>query len=370
MKKVIALILGLVLFVSLCACAAPAAPAATEAPAVTEAPAAATEAPAVAETPAKKTSDWVIGYICKDLSQQWFIDTLKGMETEAKKRGAKEIIALDAGMNAEKYLNHLDNLISQKVDMIIVCPPDQNLSQVTVDRCKAANIPVIADADGLIDTNGIHLAPALELNAFVVGTGMGEWLGKYINENKLLDNMGEFGYMVMTMNEVSSCVPRHEGAVAAVKAACPTIPEENFIYANYDGTPEKGFDVAAATITANPKVKYWVVTAPNDEGAVGACRALEAAGKDKEAAVVGCGAYHAKDEFKKEYSPMKAASFFDPILCGTTEATLMMDYLVDGKTMCEDYVNTDKGETFGVYPFSGVMVDITTYKDIMGPAAE
>jgi len=314
-----------------------------------------------------KTSDWVLAYICKDLSQQWFIDESGQMLKIAKEYGAKDVIMCDAGMDPEKYMTHLDNMISQKVDLIFVCPPDQQLSKMTVNRCSEAGIPVIAIDDALIDENGNVLAPVVELSAFNVGLQQGEWLGDYYNANYASLNASEVGYMVMTMNEVSSCVPRAEGAKQAFGEKAPGFNAANRIEANYDGTPEKGFDVAAATITAHPNIKYWMVTAPNDEGAMGATRALEQANKDRDSVVVGCGAYHAKDEFKKDYSAMKAAVFFDARVAGETVCREAMGYLKDGTEMCKDYMV--EGQNFGRRPFGGVLVTIDNYKDIMGDAA-
>ncbi len=285
----------------------------------------------------------------------------------AKELGAKDVIMCDAGMDPEKYMTHLDNMISQKVDLIFVCPPDQQLSQMTVDRCAAAGIPVIAIDDALIDASGNAIAPVVELSAFDVGRQQGDWLAEYYGKNFADKDQAEVGYMVMTMNEVSSCVPRHQGAKKAFGDKVANFPAAQIIEANYDGTPEKGFEVAAATITANPKIKYWMVTAPNDEGAMGATRALEQAAKDKDSVVVGCGAYHAKDEFKKDYSAMKAAVFFDARVAGETVTKQAMGLLKDGTEMCKD-AKAD-GQKFGRMPFGGVLVTVENYKEVMGDAA-
>lgn len=346
---------------------APAEAPATEAPAETPA-----EAPAEsdAQEPAKD-GGWVIGYICKDLSQEWFQGTLKAIEETALSMGASEVIALDCEMDPEKSLNNLDQLIAQNVDIIIICPPDQGLSQTIVDRCNEAGIPVFADADGLI-VDGKHIAPALELNAYVVGSGMGEWLANYVNtEMDLAADADSIGYMRMTMNEVSSCVPRAEGAKDAFLAGCPDFDESKIIDANYDGTTEAGYDVVAATITAHPEITKWIVTAPNDEGAGGATRALEAANLDKDACVVGAGAYIAKDEFKKEYSCFKSAAYFSSTETGTQEAIAAIEYLRDGKEIFGDYKDTYEGDNeYGTYPLGGIMVDPTNYQEVMGADAE
>ena len=316
---------------------------------------------------------WTIGYICKDLSQEWFQGTLNAMEAKAKEMGAKEVIALDCEMNPEKCLNNLDNLIGQQVDIIIICTPDQQLSQTIVNRCNEAGIPVFADADGLI-VDGKHIAPALELDAYTVGYGIGEWLGNYVNtEMDLAADADVIGYMRMTMNEVSSCVPRAEGARDAFLAGVPEFDPAKIIDANYDGTTEQGYDVAAATITAHPEITKWIVTAPNDEGAAGAARALEAANLDKDACVVGAGAYVAKEEFKKDFSCFRAAAYFSSKVTGETEAQAAIEFLRDGKEIFGEYHDTKAAEddtAFGIFPLGGVMVDPTNYVEVMGPDAE
>ncbi len=314
---------------------------------------------------------WTIGYICKDLSQEWFQGTLKAIEDTSKEMGAKEVIALDCEMNPEKCLNHLDNLIAQNVDIIIICTPDQQLSQTILDRCQAAGIPVFADADGLI-VDGKHIAPALELDAYTVGYGIGEWLGKYVNtEMDYAADKDVVGYMRLTMNEVSSCVPRAEGAKDAFLVGVPEFNTSNIIDANYDGTTEVAYDVAAATITAHPEITKWLVTAPNDEGAAGATRALEAANLDANACVVGAGAYIAKEEFKKDFSCFKAAAYFSSTVTGQEEAKAACEFLKDGKEIFGEYHDTIEGDNeFGIFPLGGMMVDPTNYVEVMGADAE
>ncbi|MEF9974188.1 MAG: substrate-binding domain-containing protein [Clostridia bacterium] len=308
-----------------------------------------------------------LAFICKDLSQEWFVGTSTAMLETATARGAKDVLMFDCGMSPDKYITALDNAIAQQVDVLIVCPPDQKLSQITVARCAEAGIKVMADDDGLIDETGLHIAPALELDAYKVGEGIGEYLGNYVTTNAITD-FTDVGYICMTMSEVSSCVPRSTGAVDKFTALVPAFPQDKIIKADYDGTSDKGFNVAAATITANPDVKIWLVTAPNDEGAQGATRALEQAGKDKDAIVIGVGGYLAKDEFKKEFSCFKATAYIDPILDGTIAANAAMDWIEQGTVPYADYKKD--GCEFGVYPFSATMVDASNYVEIMGESAK
>ncbi|MBC7960163.1 MAG: substrate-binding domain-containing protein [Vallitaleaceae bacterium] len=360
MKKVLSMLLVLsmvsVLFIG---CGKKAAEPAENSEVTTEAAKATTEAAteATAEAP-------LIAFICKDLSQEWFVGTSSAMKETAMSLGAKDVLLFDTAMSPDKYMTALDSAISQGVDVLIVCPPDQQLSQVTVDRCKEAGIKVMADDDGLIDENGKHIAPALELDAYVVGSSQGEWLATYYKDNKLSELKDKTAYMVMTMDEVSSCVPRAAGALDTFLKITPDFAADKVIKANYDGTADKGFNVVAATITANPDITHWIVTAPNDEGAQGATRALEQAGIDKDACVVGLGGYLGLDELKKDYSAFKAFAYIDPLLDGKIAATAAMAWATEGVVAYSEYIKD--GEEFGLYPFGAVMADKTNYQVVMG----
>lgn len=232
--------------------------------------------------------DIVIAGIYKALDQGWFQDTSAAAEKTALRLGAKEYIKLDASMNPDKYMNALETVIARKVDGLIVCIPDQSLSKVTVDKCKAAGIPVLADDDALI-LDGKKLAPSFELDAFLVGKQMGEWLVDAVKKNGLVKNPPATAFLSLTMLTVNSCVPRSQGYESAWKAG--PFAKVAIINADYNGETEKAFNAASATINANPKIKTWFVCAPNDEGAQGAVRALEQRGLDKNAVVVGLGGY-------------------------------------------------------------------------------
>ena len=91
-----------------------------------------------------------------------------------------------------------------------------------------------------------------------------------------------------------------EGELDKFNELVPDFNQDNIFKADYDGTTDKGNTAAAAVITANPQIKTWLVTGANEEGCIGAARALESAGLDADACVVGLGAYMAKDEWNNK----------------------------------------------------------------------
>jgi len=357
MKKTLSLILALVMSMSLMtACsggtsASSAAPAASSgAQSVAESSAAAS-APA-ASTPAKKDK-MVIAGIYKAGDQQWFIGEGAAAKKKALAMGASDFLFIDAKMNPDTYLQALDNAITQGVSGIIVCVPDQKLSAITVQKCAAANIPVIAADDQLLDDSGKQIAPWVGIDSYNIGQSMGQWTGKYIQDHKISGD--DVGLLLLTMDQVSSCVPRTKGQYDTWMKTFPDWPANRVFRADYNGEQDKGYNAAAGIFTGNPKIKKWIIMTPNDEGAAGACRALEAAGLDKDAVVCGMGGYLGKLDFeKKEETCFKATAYIDYNAVGEATAEEMMNFLQKGTKIPEKFATPAK------------MATRENYKEIMG----
>ncbi|MDR1966135.1 MAG: substrate-binding domain-containing protein [Synergistaceae bacterium] len=300
-------------------------------------------------------SKGVIYGIYKAGDQTWFIDEGVAAKKAAEAAGY-DFIFVDAKMSPEEYLKALDNAIANKAAGVVTCIPDQTMSQAAVDKLAEAKIPVVA-ADDALEVGGKKIAPWVGINAYIIGEANGEWLANYAKSNNLLDKP-DVGVLIMTMDTVSSCVPRAEGELAKFTELAPQFPKERIFFADYDGTTEKGNNVSAAVFTAHPEIKTWLVTGANEEGTVGAVRALESAGLDKEACVVGLGAYMAKDEFRKPGgSAMKASAYFSSDAVGAGSVAVLID-LIDGKEV--------KQET----AVDAIIVTPENFEAVMGPAAK
>ena len=278
----------------------------------------------------------VIAGIYKMGDAPWFISEGKASEEVALKNGAKQFMYMDSKEEAVTLLQLIDTCIAQKVKGVLVCIPDQNLSQVTVQKLKEANIPVIAVDDALQDESGKLLAPWVGIDAYNIGANVGEWAANYIRKNNLQNDPG-FGIMLMTADTVSSIVPRTQGQYAKIKEAFPNFPENRIFRADHDSSTEKGNIAASALIVGNPHIRKWLVLGISDEGAQGAARALEAAGLAAGSMVVGLGGYLAPDEFAKKDSPFKAAAYFSARDVGGTAAQQLMDFIKNGKPIPERY---------------------------------
>ena len=305
------------------------------------------------EAPASKDDKLVIYGIYKAGDQTWFIDEGNAAKAKAEEMGA-EFVFVDVQMNPEQCLKAVDNAIANNADGILMCIPDQTMSQAVVDKCKEANLPIVA-VDDALEKDGKKLAPWVGIDGYKIGEANGEWLANYMKDNKLVEDE-ETGVLILTMDTVSSCVPRTEGAEDKL---LEIIPGYKRIYqGDTDGTTDKGYNAASAVITANPQIKNWMVLAANEESAIGGVRALETAGLDKTSCVVGLGAYLAKDEWKKSADVcMKASCYFSADSIGGASAEMLINHIKNGTEMPESTA------------VPAVVVTPKDYKEVMGDAA-
>lgn len=326
MKKSLAFVLSILMLLTvMVGCNNGSSP--SEAPA-TGAPA--TDTPPGTEAPAEPEGDEItIAGIYKSGDQQWFIGEGEAAKQKCLEMGAAEFTYVDVKLDPNLYLQAIDEAITKGVDGILTCPPDQKMSKQVVDMCAEAGIPVIACDDALQDENGEFLAPFVGIDAYAIGKAVGEWTADYVEENEMTGD--DVGVLYLTANTVSSCVPRTEGEMEVWAERFPDWPAEQTFEADYTGPQDEAFNQAAAIFTANPQIAKWVIMTINDEGAAGATRALEQAGLDKDAVVVGIGGYLAKLEFQKEGgSAFKATAFINYVDVGAISAERLMTYLIDG----------------------------------------
>lgn len=349
MKKILTIVLSLTLCLSVftaCSTGEPA-PSAAQSPASKSAPS--------SSESKEESGGGVIYGIYKAGDQTWFID-----EGEAAKKAAEDagytFTYVDAKMNPEEYLKAIDNAIANNAAGVVTCIPDQTMSQAVTDKLNEAGIPVVA-ADDALEVNGEKIAAWVGINAYKIGEANGEWLANYAKENTLVGK-DEVGLLIMTMDTVSSCIPRSEGEYDKFTELCPDFDSAKIFKSDYDGTTDKGNTAAAAVFTAHPEIKTWLVTGANEEGCIGAVRALESAGLDANACVVGMGAYMAKDEFKKEGgSCMKASAYYSAESIGVGSIEVLLD-IINGK---EPALET---------AVDAVVVTSENYKEVMGKYAE
>ncbi|WP_373216675.1 arabinose ABC transporter substrate-binding protein [Ruminococcus sp. 5_1_39BFAA] len=310
---------------------------------------------AVPSTVSAEEDKLLVYGIYKSGDQTWFLDEGAAAQKAVEEAGG-EFIYVDVKLSPEEYLKALDNAIANGASGVVTCTPDQTMSQAVVDKLAEAGIPVVA-ADDALEADGEKLAPWVGINAYAIGATNGEWIANYAIENNLVDDP-EVGLLLMTIDTVSGCVPRTDGEYDKFTELCPDFDTDKIFRADNDGTTDKGNTAAAAVITAHPEIKKWLVTGANEESCIGAARALESAGLDADACVVGLGGYMAKDEYKKEGgSCMKASTYFSSDAVGAGSVEVLLDLIAGNDVEMETAVDA-------------IIVTPENYEEVMGDAAK
>ena len=238
-----------------------------------------------------------IGVSVADQSNPFYIDIVDGMESAAK--DGDELVIVDAGFDAAKQLNDIDDMIQQGVKVMLIDPVDSNAIKSAVEACDAAGIPVIAYNSPL----NFEIASTIATDNYLAGQLVGEAMGK------ALDGKGEVA--MLTYNVAEVCLDRANGFKDAI-AEYPDIKivEEQEIQPGTD----TALPVAENILQAYPDLAGMF--ALNDPSALGCVAAVESANLLDQVQIVGVdGSDDAKAAIAE--GKMLASASQDPVQIGS-----------------------------------------------------
>ncbi len=220
-----------------------------------------------------------IGFSVSTLNNPFFVDVRDGAKEAADKDGTKLMI-MDAQNDASKQMSNIENMIQQKVSVLIVNPVDSKAIVPAIEAANKANIPVITvdrGADGgVVVTN---IASDNIAGGKMAAELIAEKLG---NKGNVVELEGIPG--------TSAANDRGKGFDDAIKAVSGiTLVSKQ--PADFDRA--KGMKVMENILQATPDIQ--AVFAQNDEMALGAMEAIQAANR-KDIIIVG---FDATDDAQK-----------------------------------------------------------------------
>ena len=198
---------------------------------------------------------------------------VEGMEEKAEELGC-DLVMLDAQNDAQMQITQVENLIAQNVDVIVVAAVDSDAIVPALEMCENADIPLV----------GVNMLINTEEEYHYVGPD--DVLAGELEMQHAIDAIGGEGNVVILEGPIgqSAQIQRLEGNMNVLN--------------EYEGKVE-----LLAQQTANwsreealTLVENWLetfggeidaVVAQNDEMALGASQALEAAGVKDEVVVTG-----------------------------------------------------------------------------------
>jgi ribose transport system substrate-binding protein len=215
-----------------------------------------------------------IGVSIQNREAQFYQDMENGMKSEAAKYGYA-LKVVDASRDNAKQQSQVEDFIAQKVDAIVLTPYDSQAIGSAIVEANKANIPVFTADIASTSKNGTVVAHIASNN--VQG---GEQAGKLMCAG-LPNHAGSVA--IIDEPEVTSVQDRVKGFKEALAQGCPSAK----IVADISGGGEraKSSSVMEDLLQSHKDLKG--VFGINDDSALGAAKAIQAAGLSGKIVVVG-----------------------------------------------------------------------------------
>ncbi|WP_255989547.1 ribose ABC transporter substrate-binding protein RbsB [Chitinolyticbacter albus] len=221
-----------------------------------------TASPEAASAPAGAKAEATVGLAVSTLNNPFFVALRDGAQAEATARGVK-LIAVDAQDDPAKQIASVEDLIQKKVQVILINPTDSDAVANVVKQATAAGIKVIS-LDRSV--NGAEVSAHIASDNVAGGKMAAEFL---------LEKIGGKGNIVELEGIAGSSAARERGqgfhSVVDGKVDVKLVAKQP---ADFDRA--KGLSVMENILQGNKNVQG--VFAHNDEMALGAQKAVEAAG--------------------------------------------------------------------------------------------
>ncbi len=262
--------------------------------------------------PLEQKDRYAVGFAQSESNNPWRIAETASFEATAAECGW-DLIVTDAGGSAAKQVSDVDSMIAQGIDVLFLPPREEDPLIPAVMRAKGAGIPVFLvdrSVNPEVAQAGRDYVSFLGSDFIDQGRRVAEWvIANHEGEGRIIELEGTTGS--------SPANDRKQGFDEAI-AADPrfTILESR----SGDFARDEGRQVMETLLQAHPDVN--IVYAHNDEMAIGAIQALEAAGRTPGEDVLVVSIDGTRDALQaiidgKMGVTVESSPFFGPLACDT-----------------------------------------------------
>ncbi len=240
-----------------------------------------------APPPLEKKDKYKVGFSQVEMNNPWRTAQTASMQDEAQKLG-HELVYTEAGGSEAKQISDVDSMIAQRVDLIFLAPRSEKPLAQAVLKAKDAGIPVILldrDVDQTIAKPGEDYVCFIGSNFIQEGARAAEWLAQTVGGTAtIIELEGTTGSSPAMDRQkgfrdfLAGTYVSEENLGTPAPAPTGGFPGMQVVASQTgDFARDKGRTVFETLYQANPTAN--AVYAHNDEMALGAIAALEAAGK-------------------------------------------------------------------------------------------
>jgi len=229
--------------------------------------------------PRKDMTDLKIGVSMYTLGAPYFAAQLDAAKNKAAEYGI-QVISAEAGDDMVKQLSDVEDMLTQKIDLLILNPKDPQGLIPATKRATAAGVPVIV-IDSSIDS-AADFVTTVQSNNLANGELIGEWLVKTMK--------GEYIKMALISGVAGNPVGKERrqgvfrGIIEQQLRSTGRFGFEIVAQGWGNWSHEGGLSAMEDIIVAHPEIN--VMLAENDSMALGAIEAIKAAGREDDILVL------------------------------------------------------------------------------------
>jgi ABC-type sugar transport system substrate-binding protein len=250
----------------------------------------------------------VVGVTLLSLQSPFLVIVDNAMKSEAAKEGI-DLISLDPGQSVSKELSQVKDLITRKADLIVMIPVDQKTSQTAARLVNQAGIPLVLLNTKFTDdfaSNG---------GKFVTYVGSDDTVAGAIEGQYLVDNLptgGNVVYLVVQYGGAST--ERRKAGFESVIQGHVNLSIVSELQGH--ASRSKGESIMQDLLQKYGKGQLQALVAQNDEMAIGASSAIQAADR--------------LGEFKVLIGVDGSKPALEAVTAGTLTATVFQDAVGQG----------------------------------------
>jgi len=267
------------------------------------------------KSPTPGSGELRIALVPKGLSHQFWLTVKAGAEAAAKEFGAKiDWQGPAKETEVDKQISIMEDMISSKVNAIVMAACDENALIRVVQRAIDAGIPVVTIDSGIKSDIAVSFVATDNVAG---GKTAARELARLVGEE------GDVGLIPFVPGAATSEL-REQGFLDGL-AEFPNMKLAQKLYCMSDVA--KGMSVTEDMMTSNPGLKG--IFAANEPGAIGSAQALKAAGKAGDIKLVAFDASNEEIQALKEGS-IQALVVQNPYQMGYQGVKAAIDHL-EGK---------------------------------------
>ncbi len=267
-------------------------------------------------------AEYKIGFSQIGAESEWRTANTKDIK-EAAKRHDVNLIFSDAQQKQENQIKAIRTFIAQKVDLIGFVPIVETGWDNILREAKRAKIPVLVmDRDLKVSDPSLFVAK-IGTDSYTEGKKAFEWIDSFVNKTQLKPRNGRDKINIVVLEGTvgsSAATGRGNGFNDAFNASANKDKFKILASQTGDFTRQKGQEVMESFLKSN-RNDIDILFAHNDDMALGAIQAIEAAGlkPGKDIIIISCdgvkGIFQAMIEGKSnvtiECNPLQGDLFFE-----------------------------------------------------------